>query len=542
MRGSGDKCILSNVFGNKRYKVLRLKGGNVMRYVVNTKQMSEAEVNSEKKGVSRIQLMKNAAAGCLDFLEERLGTLKGKRVALLCGSGNNGGDGIELAFLLRDTGACPTVVLVGNTPDTETVKGCLKSHSGELDKIFASDNISAALRVLDEAEVIADCVFGTGFHGELPQIAAELFDFAEKCTGLKVSVDIPSGVNGNSGIVSEHSFKPDVTLVLAAMKIGLLNYPCSEFCGETNVVDIGIGEDCYCQYEGKLIDDWIYEKLPLRKRGANKGSFGRLLNVAGCESYIGAAVLSSKAALRIGAGLVTLASIREVLRAAAVAVPECVFCDLPADDVGFIYDKSVSLLSDFAEKANAISIGCGMGNRNGTLEIVKNILKTGDCPVILDADGINSVSENINVLKDNDRPIVLTPHPGEFSRLTKLSVKEIQSGRLETARRFAAETGTVVLLKGADTVIASPEGKVLVNTTGNNALSKAGCGDVLTGIIGGLAAQGVDPFYSAALGAYIHGEAADRLVLRTAAASVLASEAAEEIGAVLYSHIAPKKS
>ncbi len=411
----------------------------------------------------------------------------------------------------------------------------MERHTLELDKIFAAENMGAALKAIEKSDVIADCVFGTGFHGELPAVAARLFDAAEECGAFKVSVDIPSGINGNSGVIAAHSFKPDVTLVLAAVKAGLLNYPCSDFCGERVVIDIGISEDCYGEYEGQMTDDGIYEMLPERKRGANKGSFGRLLNVAGCESYIGAAVLSSKASLRIGAGLTVLASVREAVRAAAAAVPECVFLNLPSDSEGFALAQAVPQIIAAAQNASAITAGCGMGNRGGTREIISVLLKSGNCPIVLDADGINSICGNINVLKDNDRPIILTPHPGEFSRLTGYSAAQIQADRLNKAKSFALQTGTVVLLKGADTVIAAPDGRAYVNTSGNNALSKAGCGDVLTGIIGGLAAQGVDPFYSAVLGAYIHGKAADRLVRRTAAASVLAGDIAEEIGNVLFS-------
>lgn len=506
-----------------------------MEFVVNTKQMTEAELRSEEKGVSRVRLMQNAAAGCFDYLKNRFGDFRGLSFVVLCGSGNNGGDGVELAFLLREAGAEVTAVFTDKVPETETSRVCMKRHTSELDKILAGENMGAALKAIEKSDVIADCVFGTGFHGELPAVAARLFDAAEECGAFKVSVDIPSGINGNSGVIAAHSFKPDVTLVLAAVKAGLLNYPCSDFCGERVVIDIGISEDCYVEYEGQMTDDGIYEMLPERKRGANKGSFGRLLNVAGCESYIGAAVLSSKASLRIGAGLTVLASVREAVRAAAAAVPECVFLNLPSDNEGFVLAQAVPQILAAAQNASAITAGCGMGNRRGTRELISALLKSGNCPIVLDADGINSICGNINVLKDNDRPIVLTPHPGEFSRLTGYSAAQIQADRLNKAKSFALQTGTVVLLKGADTVIAAPDGRAYVNTSGNNALSKAGCGDVLTGIIGGLAAQGVDPFYSAVLGAYIHGKAADRLVRRTAAASVLAGDIAEEIGNVLFS-------
>lgn len=507
-----------------------------MGFVVNTKQMAEAELRSERRGVSRVRLMQNAAAGCMGYLKERLGRVDEYSFVLLCGSGNNGGDGVELAFLLRESGAAVTVVYTDKIPDTETARACMRRHSSELDSLFAAQNTGAALKAMENADVMVDCVFGTGYHGELPPAAAELFDHAAGCKGFKLSMDIPSGINGSSGVIAAHSFKPDVTLVLGAVKTGLLNYPCSDFCGERAVIDIGIGEDCYVEYEGRLTDDGIYEMLPERKRGANKGSFGKLLNAAGGESYMGAALLSSKAALRVGTGLTTLASVSEVVRAAAAAVPECVFLKLPTAADGFISAEAVKPLEAAAENVTAITAGCGMGNRKETAEIICALLKAGKCPIVLDADGINSVSGNINVLKDNDRPIILTPHPGEFSRLTGYSAAQIQADRLNKAKSFASETGTVVLLKGADTVIASPDGKAFINTSGNNALAKAGCGDVLTGIIGGLAAQGTDPFYSAVLGAYIHGRAADNLVRRTAAAAVLAGDIVEELGSVLHAH------
>lgn len=502
-----------------------------MRFVVNTKQMTDAELCSERNGIDRVVLMKNAACGCLCSLKKRLGELSGLSFALICGSGNNGGDGVELARLLTEEGAETAVILMNGMPATETAKACASLHPIKLKTVPASDG-ERAYKLLRKADVIIDCVFGTGFHGELPALSADLFDYAKDCEGLSISIDIPSGVNGNSGAVSEHSFKPDITLVLAALKTGLLNYPCCDFCGETEIVDIGIDDKCYKEYDGVFTDDSIFEKLPIRAKHSNKGTFGKLLNVAGCENYIGAAVLSSKAALRAGAGLVTLASVGEVVRAAAVSVPECVFLRMRDDGEAFT-KKDIQALCGAAERASAISVGCGMGNCDRTRKTVELLLKNGKCPVILDADGINSVSDNINVLKDNDRPIVLTPHPGEFSRLLGISVKDVQANRLELARRFAADNGTVLLLKGADTIIAAPDGRVYVNSSGNNALAKAGCGDVLTGIIGSLAAQGIEAFYAAVLGAYIHGKAADRLVEAFSAASVLAGDVIEALKHVM---------
>lgn len=500
-----------------------------MIYIVTTAQMRSAEERSEEKGVTRVTLMQNAAGQCLEFIKQRVDKIAGKPFAIICGSGNNGGDGMELAALLGEEGGKVTVLLTDKLPDTDTARSCMEKHHEKPDALSCKD--TAAKEILKRAEVVVDCVFGTGFHGELPASAAEMFAFANsECKGLKIAVDIPSGINGDSGEIAENAFRADVTLVLGAMKKGLLNHPACELCGETKVLNIGITDDCYSEYEGIFTPPSVMDKLPNRPICANKGTFGKLLNVAGSISYIGAAILSSKAALRIGTGLVTLASTEYVMGAVAAAMPECVYLPLHQDDLGYIYSANAKTLAKAAENATAVSVGCGMGNNENTAAIVQALLKSGNCPIILDADGINCISDNINVLKDNDRPIILTPHPGEFARLLGISVAEVQASRLELARKFAGETGTVLLLKGMNTVIAAPDGRVNVNPTGNNALSKAGCGDVLTGIIAGLAAQGVQPYDAAVLGAYIHGKCADELVKNRNPASVLASELVDCLG------------
>lgn len=520
-----------------------------MIFLVNTKQMSDAEALSEEKGVTRVRLMQNAAKGCFDYIQERFDNYKSLTFSIICGSGNNGGDGIELAFLLTEAGIDASIIITDKIPDTDTAKACIKTHKTALKGITLKKNPEKAAVALSKADVIIDCVFGTGFHGELPSEVAALFDYTEKCGGFKISIDIPSGVNGNSGGISKSSFKPDVTLALAAIKTGMLNYPCRDFCGEIRVINIGITTDCYKEYDGVFTPKDITRLLPKRSESAHKGCFGRVLNVAGCSRYRGAAVLSSRAALRAGAGLVTLASVEEAIGAAAANLPECIFLKLPENKEGFINTEALalerkstkaaaktisedmhafSLLEEEAEKASSITIGCGLGNNEGTREIVSFLLKKGNCPVILDADGINCLNGNINILKDNNRPIIMTPHPGELARLMKTTVATLQANRLNIARIFAIEYRVILLLKGQNTIIAAPNGRTYINTSGNNALAKAGCGDVLTGIIGALTAQGVEPFQAAVLGAYLHGSSADIWVESGVnPAAVLASEIAD---------------
>lgn len=499
-----------------------------MRFVVTTEQMKQAEERSERNFIGRTTLMRYAAMECLTFIKRRIGGVAFKNFAVLCGSGNNGGDGMELAALLREEKADAIVLLIDKLPDTDTARTVMGWRATTPPTVSCTENPEHAKNLLRSARVIIDCVFGTGFHGELPSVAAEMFACANtECSALKISVDIPSGINGDSGRIAENAFHPDITLVLGALKTGLLNHPCCEHCGEKVVLSIGITDRCYAEHEAEFTEPSITDKLPPRPANANKGTFGKLLNVAGCVSYIGAAILSSKAALRIGTGLVTLASTEYVISAAAAAMPECVYLPLHQDDRGYIYSANAKTLAAAAENATAVSAGCGMGNNENTTALVKALLNAGNCPIILDADGINCISDNINVLKDNDRPIILTPHPGEFARLLGISVSEVQANRLELAKSFAKENGVILLLKGMNTVIAAPDGRANINPTGNNALSKAGCGDVLTGIIAGLAAQGVQPYGAAVLGAYIHGKCADELVKTQNPASVLASELAD---------------
>lgn len=519
-----------------------------MRYIVSVKQMTAVELNSEKRGVSRVELMRNAAESILGFLKEKFGDegkgVSEKRFAILCGAGNNGGDGAVLSLLLKRENADVTVIVPDKFPATETVTACLNdlSESGksEIEKscVKAGDKGIEELEMLfEKKDVILDCVFGTGFHGELPENVVKVFQAAEKSAAVKISVDIPSGINGSSGVVCENCFKPDITLVLGAMKTGLLNLPCNEICGDISILDIGISDLCYEEYDGVFTDSGIERQFPSRPRSSNKGSFGRLLNIAGCDNYIGAAILSSRAALRSGAGLVTLATSGKVVNAAAANIPECVFTELPTEAQGYIQaEAAIAAINPKINSFSAVTVGCGMGDGENTRKIVEYLLKNGKSPLIIDADGINSISRNINVLKesrDKNRSVVLTPHPGEFGRLTGLTAREVQADRLNLAKCFAVEYGVILLLKGSNTIIAAPDGRVQVNNTGNPALAKAGCGDVLTGIIGALAAQGIDAFTAAVLGAYLHGKAADLLVNGKAAASVLASEVADALAEVI---------
>ena len=505
-----------------------------MKFVVTTTQMKMAEDICALNGVSKNQLMELAGTASARRVEEMLGGAGGKNVVVLVGKGNNGGDGIVLAKRLNEAGAQALVILVSGAPEAAEASEVFGRYSNACPIAFYEQRPEAVKSAMASADAVVDCVFGTGFRGGLDDMLSDLFAYANSLDHVKrISVDIPSGVNGDTGEAAENAFMPHVTLALGAVKQGILSHPCNDLCGAIQLLDIGIPDGCFREYMAQITDESIMRLQLKRPKNSHKGSYGSLLNVSGSGCFYGAALLSTRAALRCGAGLVTLASSKRVINGIASAVPEAVFYPLDQDEDGFM-DKSASkrLVKPLME-ATAAAVGCGIGNTENSRIIVKAVLQTGDCPLILDADGINCVAGNINVLKDSRHQLVLTPHPREFARLTELSVDEIQRDRLNLARKFAAEKNVVLLLKGVNTVIAAPDGRTFVNSTGNPALAKAGTGDVLTGIIGGFLAQGMEPFYAAALGAYVHGKCADELVKKASDASILASDLIEYLPYVL---------
>lgn len=499
-----------------------------MEFVVSTEQMKIAEGNSDRAGVSYLRLMENAGEACFKRICGIVGSVEGKNVVVLSGRGNNGGDGIVIAKEIIRAGGNALVVFAVDLPNTTCSRECYNQYEQELKTIVYTHREDSVKTAISKADIIIDCVFGTGFHGTLEPKISALFGFINACChGFKISIDVPSGCNSDTGEIAENAFKPDVTLTLGAVKKGLLSHGCFEFCGSIVLVDIGINEKCYLRCEAVISDRTLLEFIPERPVSSHKGTYGRLLNISGSGRYTGAALLSTKAALRTGAGLCTLATPMRVVNAIACAIPEATFLPLHQDDECFITEDVSEQFAEELKKATAVSIGCGLGNTDASRITTEYVIKNADCPVIIDADGINSLSSDINVLKDNNGRVIITPHPAEFSRITGKTTEEIQKDRLTLAKSFAAEYGVTVVLKGVNTVIASPDGMCMVNSTGNAGLAKGGSGDVLTGIIASLAAQGTEPFFAAALGVYLHGLAADELAKKTSLAGMLPSDIAE---------------
>jgi len=523
-----------------------------MNFIVTAGQMKKAEQNADNRGITFSALMDNAGNACYKQLVHIFGDVRDKAFVVLCGRGNNGGDGIVLAQKIKENGGMVLCVFVSDLPNSTCArekysKYCVHGGSeGEaLDNALYTHREDVVKKALTNCDVVIDCVFGTGFSGELEPRLASLFRFINTSfEGLKISIDIPSGVDATTGEMSERAFKPDVTFMLGAAKKGLFSHPTFDFCGDLVLLDIGIPDDCYDEYEAVFIDEDVLKYIPARKKSSHKGDFGKLLNIAGSEQYIGAALLSTKAALKVGAGLVTLASVREVCRSIAPAVPEATYLLLYADADGFADGESAETVRNRIAGFgfNAIALGCGLGITQHVWEMVEAVLKNSNCPIILDADGIYLLSLNINVIEENDRnstdgrkrpSVVITPHPLEFSRLTGVSVADIQADRIRYAREFSQKWNVVTVLKGVNTVIAAPDGKVFVNITGNPGLAKGGSGDVLTGMISSFVAQGLRPLEAAMLGVYLHGLTADILAESTALSGIMPGDIAELLPLVM---------
>ena len=489
------------------------------QFTVSPAQMKKAEAACESKGTTCAMLMRNvgsAIAGRISRL------VKPCVCAILAGSGNNGGDGFALAHCLKKRGFTVNVILVGSLPKTELAKECYEEYKSDFSSVISyPDEPQKALEAVSGASVIADCVYGTGFHGELPADVRRLFAVCNKSAALRFSADIASGCNAADGSADEYAFRADMTFALGAVKTGQLYIPCSEYSGDIVILDIGIGEDCYSEYDAELNNDSLADHFVNRSRITHKGSFGRLLNVSGSENCVGAAWLSTNAALCTGTGLVTLASVKEVTTSVSSTLHECIY--LPLGSGSLSADCTDKLCAN-AKTASAVLFGCGVGNSDESYRVLSALIENTACPIIIDADGINSLAPHINELKDNTGRLILTPHIKEFSRISGLDTDYILKHKLPVAKEFAAAHNVHILLKDAYSVYASPDGFTAVNMSGNAALAKGGSGDTLAGTIGGLLAQGIDIPYAVRLGAYLFGLSAQYAARDRSMSGILPSQ------------------
>ncbi len=475
----------------------------------------------EMKGIDRrattnwhipgMVLMENAGRAVADAVERALEEPTGHSVLVVCGKGNNGGDGMVAARHLANRGVPTSCVLLGRAAelrgDARANYEILVAAGAEVDEIETADDLAPAL---EHHTVVVDAILGTGLDKPPRGLAAQAIEMIDGAGRLTVAVDVPSGLDATTGAVPSVAVHADLTVTMGLAKTGLWLYPGRNYVGELVLADIGIPAPLLDGGDTFLPDDRaVAALLPERTRHGHKGTFGTCLVIAGAPGFSGAACLAGAAAVRSGCGLVQLAIPSGIASVVESRVPEPVKRPLPDTEHHTISPAAVSVVLELARECDAVAVGPGIGTSEETAAFLLQLLAELDRPLVLDADAINIIARNRDVMRKLRAPAVLTPHPGEFGRLINLTPDSINADRVGISRRFATENGVVLVLKGASTVIAGRDGQVIINPTGNSGLASGGTGDVLTGLLAGLLAQGLKPLDAATAAVYLHGRAAD---------------------------------
>ncbi len=494
-------------------------------------QMRKMDSMAVEKGIQDIVLMENAALKSFNEVAKRM-DVRGKRVVVFCGAGNNGGDGLAIARHLHNAHANVHVYLL---VDPIKLKGSPKANYEILQNmgvpvgvVRVRDDFNTV--IVDHADIIVDAVFGTGLTREVSGLfryAIELINSAPRA--FRVSVDIPSGVVADTGKVMGVAVRADLTPTFAFAKPGHIFYPGREYAGEVVVVDISTPRDIIDNFEPDFVAVTPEDvRLKGRSRTSHKGTYGHLVVVGGSLGKSGAVIMATVSALRCGVGLVSACVPVSINTAFESYVLEGMSFPVKDRD-GFISSDSIPSIREFVSDKTAIVVGMGMGITDDTKDVVKSLLET-DKPMVVDADGINVLAGMVNCITGRKYPTILTPHPKEFARLTGLTTTEVIKNRIELIRGFSAKTGAIVVLKMADTMIGTPDGKIYINTSGNPGLATGGSGDVLSGIIGGFLAQGYSPIEASVFGVFVHGYAADLALDEVGVTSMIPSDVIKYIG------------
>ena len=496
-----------------------------MTDILTPKQMGEAEQASVKLGRSLSDLMKKAGEELgkevLAFASEKML----RNVVILIGNGNNGGDGSVCANFLVEAGIIPTVVKMCGNPKTELSIAVFNDLHQSI-PIKSCDDIEFD-EIIDNSEIIVDCVFGTGFHGDIREKNIHAFEKILMSKAYKIGCDVPSGVNSANGYVSKGTISCIKTVTFHRAKLGMFLSPAKDYCGEIVVKDIGIPDGWESFIDGtiqKPNSDEIRPLLPVRNRNSHKGTYGKLMLVCGCENYMGAALISSSSALRSGVGICNLCTPKSVASALVSAMPECVLTGLTADDNGFISSENIDRLVLLSKSSSAMVLGCGLGISENTKRLVFELIKKVECPMILDADGINCLSEHIDVLKEKQGEIILTPHPAELARLCDVSLSDLLIDRFGYSKIIADKYDVIVHAKGTQSMTVTPSGKCFITDFGNTALAKGGSGDMLAGLIGSFVAQGVSSEKACLLASCLMGTTAETLADENSERGIIARD------------------
>ncbi len=471
----------------------------------------KSEENAVNRGdFSFLKLMEIAGTKATDTILKHY-DVKNKKVAVLCGNGNNGGDGFVIANKLLQSGADVSVFLPLGKPKTESAT----HYFSLLPQNIICENF------VGEFDFIIDAIFGIGLCRKLSDEIILLINKINSSTGIKIAIDIPSGINCDSGEILGAAFKSDLTVTFIAPKPCFYLPPSADYYKILEITDIGVTP---LESDIKLLSS---PTLPERPKTSHKGTFGTALLICGSFGMAGAAILATRAALKSGVGIAKCLIPKSIYPILTTAVPEAV-C-LPKHNTIKGGLSSFINIVPALQKTSAVLFGCGLSNTLSTRILLKKLIKHCRCPLVIDADGINALAYSIDLLKKANAPIILTPHPAEMARLIKSDVKTVEANRITVATDFARQFNCILVLKGANTIVADPSGKVYFNTLGNSGMATGGSGDVLSGITVSLLAQGMSPFEAAKAAVYLHSFSADKAAQAIGEAGLLPSDIIEAL-------------
>jgi NAD(P)H-hydrate epimerase len=491
-------------------------------------------------GIPGPRLMDNAGAAAAAAVSRYLSPIRGRSIVIVCGKGNNGGDGFVVARRLRARGAVVRVFLVGGRDE---VRGdaavALGRWRGRVEEIRVARDLGALTRALGGADAVVDALLGTGLAGAARGLMAASIELInQECGRAEVPVfalDLPSGLSADQGALLGPTIRATRTVTFAGLKRSLLLHPAAAHAGRVEIADIGIS----AEETRRGITTWQLEAadgracFPAREADAHKGRFGHLLVVAGSLGKSGAAVLAGCAALRAGAGLCTIAVPGSQQPVVAAHAPEYMTEALPETAAGSLSRAAKERLLELARRMDAVTLGPGLSLHPETQELARALIREVERPMVVDADALSALAGHLDLLRGAAGPRALTPHPGEMARMLGTAVEVVQADRLETTRRASREHGVALALKGAGTVVGGADGHVTINPTGNPGMAKGGSGDVLTGIVGALLAREIEVTAALRAGCYLHGLAGDVAARARGEHAMIASDIIESLPAAL---------
>lgn len=512
-----------------------------MQPIFTAAEMREVDARAiEALGIPGPRLMENAGRGAAALIAREWAPIRGKRILVLCGKGNNGGDGFVVARHLKTKGARPRVLLVGLRAE---VKGdaaqALGRWRGKVEEIRDEGDMAVVARALGEADIVVDALLGTGLTGPARGVVAQVIERLNNSSGRAglpvVALDLPSGLGGDGGALIGPSVRATVTATFAGLKRSLLVYPAAGLAGRVTVVPIGVPQAEVDRGVNTLLleEADIRPLFPPRPAETHKGSYGHLLVIAGSVGKSGAAALAGRSALRSGVGLCTIATPASQQPIVAGFSMETMTEPIQETASQSLAVKARGHLLELAMQRDAVALGPGVSLDPETQALARALVAEVPRPMVVDADALSALAGHLDLLEEAPAPRVLTPHPGEMARMLGVSIAQVQADRIETVRRFCVRYRVYLDLKGARSVLGSPDGRIFINPTGNPGMATGGSGDVLTGMIGAFLARRLDPLPALQAGCFLHGLAGDIAVADRGEEGLVAGDIIEAIPSAL---------